>query len=45
MGILCGGAEMKGLAKKVKSVAKKVIADKKIGKKITGKFAILNKVL
>ena len=43
--IFCGGGEMKGLAKKVKSVAKKVIADKKIGKKITGKFAILNKVL
>jgi hypothetical protein len=45
MGILCGGAEMKGLAKKVKSVAKKLVADKKIGKKITGKFAILNKLL
>ena len=45
MGILCGGAEKKGLAKKVKSVAKKLVADKKIGKKITGKFAILNKVL
>lgn len=47
MGILCGNGKetKKDLAKKVKSVAKKMVADKKVGKKITGKFSILNKVL
>jgi hypothetical protein len=39
MGIVCGGKNNNSLAKNVKSVAKRV------GKKITGKFAILNKVL
>jgi len=47
MGILCGNGKetKKDLAKRVKSVAKKMVADKKVGKKITGKFSILNKVL
>jgi len=41
MGILCGGEKEKNsLAKNVKSAVKR-----SIGKKITGKFAILNKVL
>jgi hypothetical protein len=41
MGILCGGEKEKNsLAKKVKSAV-----TRSIGKKITGKFAILNKVL